>query len=132
MSLEHNFSIRVNGDSIRLVSVPDEIMTYISDSMYWIASVWNGKNLKNGLPYHGRATIEGGEIVKLKKILLQWKALFLMGTDRISLTGRYLINEKRYEKTVYGKNELIEMIDKAIQLCSDAEMMHTYIIYEGI
>ena len=55
--------------------IPYHLITYISDSLYWIVSLWNGHDAKNGLPYYGWATIEGDEIVKLKKILIQWKEL---------------------------------------------------------
>ena len=132
MSLEHSFSVFENTEKMDTVSVPDGLITYMNDSLYWIVSLWNRKNANNGLPYYGEATIEGEDIVKLKKILIQWRELFSLGTEEIILTGNYLVDEMKYEKIVYSKGELLEIIDRLIQLCSKAEMMHKYILFEGI
>jgi len=132
MSLEHSFSIFENTEKMDTVYVPDGLITYMNDSLYWIISLWNRKNTNNGLPYYGEATIEGEDIVKFKKILIQWRELFSLGTEEIKLTGNYLVDEMKYEKIVYSKSELLEIINRLIQLCSQAEMMHTYILFEGI
>lgn len=132
MSLEHSFSVFENTEKMDTVSVPDGLITYMNDSLYWIVSLWNRKKTNNGLPYYGEATIEGEDIVKFKKILIQWRELFSLGTEEIILTGNYLVDEMKYEKIVYSKGELLEIINMLIQLCSKAEMMHTYILFEGI
>ena len=132
MALEHSFCIDEHTEKMDEVLVPDDLITYISDSLYWIVSLWNGHDAKNGLPYYGWATIEGDEIVKLKKILIQWKELFFLANEEIKITGNYLPQVMKYEKIVFSKSELLEIIDRLIQLCSKAERMHTYISYSGI
>lgn len=132
MSLDHRFSIFDNTEMLETVFVPDGLISYISDSLYWIVSLWSRKKLNSGLPYYGEAIIEGENITKLKEILKQWRALFLLGNEEIKITGNYLIDVNKYEKIVYLKDELLAILDKWIQLCYKAEVMHTYILYEGI
>lgn len=132
MSLIHCFSIFENNGRIEKVEVPDYFMNYIKDSIFWITSLWNGKKLNNGLPYYGESLIEGREIAKFKTILEKWRQLFSLASEEINLTGNYLIDEMKYERIICTKSELLEIIDKLIQLCNKAEMMKIAVVYEGI
>lgn len=132
MSLEFSFSVFEKKEKPDTVFIPNGLMSYMNDSMYWIVSVWNGKNSNNGLPYYGTAMIEGENIILLKKIMIQWRELFSLGTEEIKLTGDYRGEEMKYEIIVYSRSELLEIINSVIQLCSKAERMHTYVLFEGI
>lgn len=132
MSLVHCFSIIENEEKIEKVDVPDALINYIKDSILWIVSMWNGKKLNNGLPYYGEALIEGDEIVKFKMIMKKWRELFALATEEIRLTGNFLIDDMEYEKIIYKKSELLEIMDNLIQLCNKAETMKYSILFEGI
>ena len=132
MSLKHSFSIIENKEKMEKVDVSDEFINYIKDSILWIDSLWNEKTYNKGLPYYGRSIISKDEILKLKSILNAWRKLFALAPEKVSLTGGFLIEEMKYEKIIYKKNELLETIDQLIQLCNKAEELKTDILYEGI
>ena len=132
MALEHCFSIIKNKEKIEKATIPDDFMNYIKDSTFWIISLWNGKTLKNGLPYYGQAVISNSELIRFKIILEKWRDLFALATEKIILTGNFLVEEMKYEKIVYEKSELLDMLDKLLQLCDKAEKLKAEILYEGI
>ena len=106
-----------------MVNIPDDFINYIKDSLFWIVSSWNGKTLKSGLPYYGEALISDEELVKFKTILEKWRGLFSLGTEEINLTGDFLIDEMKYEKVIYKKCELLNILDGLLQLCDKAECL---------
>ena len=132
MALEHCFSIIKNKEKIEKVNIPDDFIKYIKDSLFWIVSSWNGKTLKSGLPYYGEALISDEELVKFKTILEKWRGLFSLGTEEINLTGDFLIDEMKYEKVIYKKCELLNILDGLLRLCDKAECLKADILYEGI
>ena len=132
MALEHCFSIIKNKEKIEKVNIPDDFINYIKDSLFWIVSSWNGKTLKSGLPYYGEALISDEELVKFKTILEKWRGLFSLGIEEINLTGDFLIDEMKYEKVIYKKCELLNILDGLLQLCDKAECLKADILYEGI
>ncbi|WP_370814161.1 hypothetical protein [[Ruminococcus] lactaris] len=55
-----------------------------------------------------------------------------MGTEEINLTGDFLIDEMKYEKVIYKKCELLNILDGLLRLCDKAECLKADILYEGI
>ena len=44
----------------------------------------------------------------------------------------FLIDEMKYEKVIYKKCELLNILDGLLQLCDKAECLKADILYEGI
>lgn len=132
MSLVHSFYIIDNKEKISQVDVPDYLIYYFKDSLLWIKTMWNNEKYENGLPYYGYSLIIGEEIDRLKKIMMNWRNLFSLGSDTIILTGSFLLEDKQYEKITNDKVSILRCIDQLIELCSYAEKMQKNILYEGI
>lgn len=110
MPLCHEFAIIEKGSSedftdtgMNVVSIADEIVLYISDSLAWLDTWWNGKEKKKGLSYYGYTKIEGKNIDKLICILEAWIALFKIAPEKFVLKGDYLLEEDKYEKNSFTK-----------------------------
>ena len=67
-----------------------------------------------------------------RSILEKWRGLFSLGTEEINLTGDFLIDEMKYEKVIYKKCELLNILDGLLRLCDKAECLKADILYEGI
>ena len=111
MSLLHEFSIIEKGSStnfidasMNAVSISDELILYINDSLYWIDTCWNEKEKKKGLSYYNYTKIKGKNVNKFKHILEAWIALFDIDPDNFALKGNYLLEKYKYEKIIYSKN----------------------------
>ena len=139
MALVHEFAIVDKSDivsnidsSMKSIKVSDVLISYISDSLRWINSVWNGKGCKDGLCYHGYSIIKDEEINKLMNIIEQWKSLFYYSTEEFYLTGDYLPEEEKYEKIELEKQVVIQELDLLIYICREAMLKGKYLLHNGI
>lgn len=139
MGLEHKFAILSKDSDEWIVSsdmdsiiISDTIIIYIGDSLNWIHTRWNGKNVQEGISYYGFSIIEGDEIEKLKNIMKQWKALFWYAPEGFYLTGDFMPDNDRYEKNWVNRNELIETLEGCINICEKALSEGNKILHNGI
>lgn len=139
MSLCHEFAIIEKDNSenfidanMNAVSISDEIILYIKDSLYWIDTWWNGKEKKKGLSYYGYTKIEDKNIGKLICILDAWIALFKMAPEKFVLTGNYLLEEDKYEENPFTKKELLQQLKSLKTICIDAVNQNMDILHNGI
>lgn len=139
MSLMHEFSnipAKYSGEVFlntkETITVPDEIIQYIGDSLQWISTNWNNSKKKNGISYYGFSVIEGAEIKKLGEIVGQWKRLFELGPENFYLTGNFQLGKNQYEKSKINKRELVEILNSWQQLCDMAFENGDLILHEGI
>lgn len=104
------------------VLIRSGIITYMFDSFKWIKTFDKLRIRKNkGLFYRGSTYFEKESIGKLKQIIFSWKELFNEASKNFELTG--LFNEKLddYDRENYNKEEVIESLEKLINLCEKAE-----------
>lgn len=114
------------------VLVPDLVIQYIRDSLDWIVSYWNGKDLRKNLSYYGFSIIESDEIAKLIKILEGWKNLFHVASDEFCITGAYLPEEERYEKILLRREDMEKWLNDFIIICQKAMNDDHKILHNGI
>lgn len=139
MALVHQFAIISKESTIKIVSadmdcveIPDDILEYIADTLEWITSSWNGKELKQGISYYGFSIIEGDEIIKLMTLIQKWKELFELAPGSFRLTGSFSVSEKDYEKKEVYKSDIIKTFDSWLRLCKKALDTNSKILHNGI
>ena len=109
MALKHEFSIVDKSyrgyeifENIETISISDDIILYINDSLKWIDTIWNGNSINKGINYYGYSIIENKQIFKLIKIIEAWKYLFSLATEDFYLTGCFCIHDESYEKLFFN------------------------------
>ena len=130
--LVHDFRILEEKEQ---VCIEDNLILYIIDTLKWVntfSSLKTNKETK-GLNYHGVTYFKGDSIRKLKNIIFYWKELFNIAEKKFELRGIYYnTKRKKYLKNRYSKREVIEILEKLINLCDRAEKENKIIEHQGI
>lgn len=139
MGLIHEFAVLSKDSNESIISsdmdsiiISDIIIEYISDSLKWVHTIWNGKKVQEGISYYGYSFIEGDEIEKFKNIISQWKELFCFAPKEFYLTGDFLPDENCYSKNLIKKNEIIKVLESCINMCEKAMDGKHKILHIGI
>ena len=91
------------------------------DTLKWI-NTFNKLKIKNkGLFYHGTTYFEKDNIKKLKEIIFCWKDLFSEATENFEIEVLLDQNKEEYYIENHNKKEVIESLEKLIDLCNSAE-----------
>lgn len=116
--LVYSFKI-LNGEEI---FIKNSLILYIFDTLKWINTFDKFKIKKNkGLFYHGSTYFEKNSIRKLKEIIFCWKNLFSEATKNFEIEISLNQNKEEYCVENYNKKEVIESLEKLIDLCDKAE-----------
>jgi hypothetical protein len=151
MSREHEFfliSSTDNGfedferpkEAERIVSVADDLILYMNDSLKWIPCANPSKNMapQEGLNLYNETLIDKKGAVVAQKIFEGWRTLFASGPQVISLTGNYASsaespNEGFYEKLTFERSLLVEKLSSLIQMCEQViDGNNLVILHKGI
>lgn len=130
--LVHDFRILEEKEQVR---IDDNLILYIIDTLKWIDTFSSLKNNieTKGLNYHGITYLKGESIRKLKNIISCWKELFDVAEEKFELSGIYYNSKRnRYLKNRYSKKEIIESLEKLINLCNKAEKGNKIIEHQGV
>lgn len=115
--LVYSFKI-LDGEEIFIKS---GIIIYMFDTMKWI-NTFNKIKIKNkGLFYHGTTYFEKDNIKKLKEIIFCWRDLFSEATENFEIEVLLDQNKEEYYIENHNKKEVIESLEKLIDLCNSAE-----------
>ena len=115
--LVYSFKI-LDGEEIFIKS---GIIIYMFDTMKWI-NTFNKLKIKNkGLYYRGSTYFEKNSIKKLKEIIFCWKDLFSEATENFEIEVLLDQNKEEYYIENHNKKEVIESLEKLIDLCNSAE-----------
>lgn len=114
------------------ISISDALILYMGDSFNWVSSLWNGKDEKRGLNYYGETIIKDENLIKLKEIIFCWIQLFELSTEKLILTGNYLLEENKYEKNCFNKRDVLLQLKSLYFLCEKAIEKNGYIMHNGI
>ena len=115
--LVYSFKI-LDGEEIFIKS---GIIIYMFDTMKWI-NTFNKLKIKNkGLFYHGTTYFEKDNIKKLKEIIFCWRDLFSEATENFEIEVLLEQNKEEYYIENHNKKEVIESLEKLIDLCNSAE-----------
>lgn len=117
------------------ITVSDELILYISDSLKWIDSLWNGKELKQSINYYGFSYIEGENIERLALITKRWANLFeCIKTDKALLTFGSVIEENKVltDKREIDVDQFRKMLLQINGICTVAKKEGKKILYNGI
>jgi hypothetical protein len=124
-----------------IISIHDDIIQYINDTLRWVPSINPAMNYEKGLGLNNYGITlfdkEGAEVIF--KIAKAWAYLFSNGPSALKLTGNYgwITNDKgiaegNYELIEVIRDELIESFRK-LQLFSEKVISDKYfIIHHGI
>lgn len=137
MSLIHEFLLTNQNENTfdsytEKTSISDALILYMEDSFDWINSLWNGKEEKKGLNYHGETIIRKKDVGKLRNVIQAWINLFELSTDEFILTGNYLLEENKYEKALFNKKEVLLQLKSLHFLCVKAIEQNKDILHSGI
>lgn len=115
--LVYSFKI-LDGEEIFIKS---GIIIYMFDTMKWI-NTFNKLKIKNkGLFYHGTTYFEKDNIKKLKEIIFCWRDLFSEATENFEIEVLLDQNKEEYYIENHNKKEVVESLEKLIDLCNSAE-----------
>ena len=116
--LRHKFRILEEKEQIY---ISDDLISYIFDTLKWINTLDKFRIKKNkGLYYRGSTYFEKNSIKKLKEIISCWKDLFSEATENFEIKVLLSQNKKGYCIKNYNKKEVIESLEKLIDLCNSA------------
>ncbi len=121
------------------VSLEDDFILYIYDSVKWVKSYNpSKKEFCMGLCLYGVTQIYGDSLIKFKNIIRVYRDLFEYAPSRIVLRGLYNFNESNdadlggYEVLIYDKDELLKKLDMLIDVCKKALANNNYLLHYGI
>ena len=115
--LVYSFKI-LDGEEI---FIKNSLILYMFDTMKWI-NTFNKLKIKNkGLFYHGTTYFEKDNIKKLKEIIFCWRDLFSEATENFEIEVLLDQNKEEYYIENHNKKEVIESLEKLIDLCNSAE-----------
>lgn len=137
MSLIHEFILTNQNENtfdsyMEKTFISDALILYMGDSFNWINSLWNGKEEKKGLNYYGETIIREKDIDKLRNVIQAWINLFELSTDEFILTGNYLLEENKYEKSLFNKKDVLLQLKSLYFLCEKAIEQNKDILHSGI
>ena len=115
--LVYSFKI-LDGEEIL---IKNSLILYMFDTLKWINTLDKFRIKKNkGLYYHGSTYFEKNSIKKLKEIIFCWRNLFSEATENFEIKVLLSQNKKGYYIKNYNKKEVIESLEKLIDLCNSA------------
>ena len=104
------------------VHLDDNLILYIIDTLKWVNTLDKFRIKKNkGLYYHGSTYFEKNSIRKLKEIIFCWKNLFSEATENFEIEVLLEQNKEEYYIEKHNKKEVVESLEKLIDLCNRAE-----------
>lgn len=116
--LVYSFKI-LDGEEI---FIKNSLILYMLDTLKWINTLDKFRIKKNkGLYYHGSTYFEKNSIRKLKEIIFCWKNLFSEAAENFEIKVLLSQNKKGYCTENYSKKEVVESLEKLIDLCNSAE-----------
>ena len=116
--LVYSFKI-LDGEEI---FIKNSLILYMFDTLKWVNTLDKFRIKKNkGLYYHGSTYFEKNSIRKLKEIIFCWKNLFSEAAENFEIKVLLNQNKKGYCTENYSKKEVVESLEKLIDLCNRAE-----------
>ncbi len=92
------------------VSLSDNLIQYISDSLQWVPSYNPAHNMEPqlGLNFYGPTVIKNSGAQKLHRISMAWSSLYGQSPPEIKLTGDYgWADGQGYESGAYEKHSMV-------------------------
>jgi len=116
--LVYSFKI-LDGEEI---FIKNSLILYMFDTLKWVNTLDKFRIKKNkGLYYHGSTYFEKNSIRKLKEIIFCWKNLFSEATENFEIEVLLEQNKEEYYIENHNKKEVVESLEKLIDLCNRAE-----------
>lgn len=119
-------------------SIDDELINYFNDSLVWIKSKGPSNSFSGyGIDRYGYTIIWDIEsLVTFKNIISSWKDLFNNAPTKLVITGNYGwkagSDVGHYEKISFNRYELIESLNKLIEVIDKALETNQCVIHFGI
>ena len=115
--LVYSFKI-LDGEEI---FIKNSLILYMFDTLKWVNTLNKFRKKNKGLYYHGSTYFEKNSIRKLKEIIFCWKNLFSEAAENFEIKVLLNQNKKGYCTENYSKKEVVESLEKLIDLCNSAE-----------
>ena len=115
--LVYSFKI-LDGEEI---FIKNSLILYMFDTLKWVNTLDKFRKKNKGLYYHGSTYFEKNSIRKLKEIIFCWKNLFSEAAENFEIKVLLNQNKKGYCTENYSKKEVVESLEKLIDLCNSAE-----------
>lgn len=129
-----------NSDSIDSIDLPDDLIQYISDSLNWIPSKNPAISMtreEKGVNLCGVTLFDQTSAAVMKNIFSAWYLLFTNSPEKLELTGEFTFsaNKKelgRRELLVFGRKEVLELLEKLISMIERLEDGNLYLYHLGM
>ena len=103
------------------IFIKNSLILYMFDTLKWVNTLDKFRKKNKGLYYHGSTYFEKNSIRKLKEIIFCWKNLFSEATENFEIEVLLNQNKEEYYIENHNKKEVIESLEKLIDLCNSAE-----------
>ena len=103
------------------IFIKNSLILYMFDTLKWVNTLDKFRKKNKGLYYHGSTYFEKNSIRKLKEIIFCWKNLFSEAAENFEIKVLLNQNKKGYCTENYSKKEVVESLEKLIDLCNSAE-----------
>ncbi|MDR6726876.1 hypothetical protein J2W91_005401 [Paenibacillus amylolyticus] len=119
-------------------SIDNELINYFNDSLNWIKSKGPSDSFPGyGLDQYGYTIISDIEnLITFKNIIAAWRDLFSNAPTELILTGNYgwkaASEIGHYEKISFNRFELIESLNKLIEVIEMAIESNHCVIHFGV
>ncbi|KAB8144822.1 hypothetical protein F8S13_03010 [Chloroflexia bacterium SDU3-3] len=137
-----DFNDILSKKSNNVIFVPNEIISYINDTLKWLNTINPVSSSKSflGLNLFGPTIIEPSEISKFVSICEVWVNLFEFAPEDVHLTGDWVSDiddmgnegEGYYEDIFINRSHLIQYIQNIINLSRLAGERDGYILHYGL
>ena len=103
------------------IFIKNSLILYMFDTLKWVNTLDKFRKKNKGLYYHGSTYFEKNSIRKLKEIIFGWKNLFSEATENFEIEVLLNQNKEEYYIENHNKKEVVESLEKLIDLCNRAE-----------
>lgn len=131
--------VAINGIEVYpQASIDDDFIDYINDSLQWIKFEGPSESFSGyGLDQYGYTVIREREsLFTFKNIIASWKNLFHNAPTELVITGNYGweagSDEGQYEMVSFNRDELIESLNKLLEVIDLALATNQSVVHFGI
>ncbi|WKA52717.1 hypothetical protein QWY22_09225 [Planococcus liqunii] len=154
MSIEHEFCLvpktvnyferimsgEKDSNTIDSITIPDDLIQYIRDSLNWIPSKNPAKSMtreEKGINYHGITLFDQTSAAVMKNVLAAWHNLFTNSPEKLELTGEFVLSSKKntlgeYEGLIFNRNDVLALLERLISMIDRLKEENLFLYHLGI
>lgn len=119
-------------DANQTITLDDDLIQYIHNSLLWIESIDWKLRKEPGLPYYAESIIDVENSAKLKEIFIAWKQLFENAPKKIKVLDYYVADKPEDRIEYLDRDRFVTDLGNAVELLGEAIEKEEYVLYIGV